>query len=167
MFITDVVIISITIISSFLGWSKGFVKEFLSLSKWLISSYIAFISFEKTKLLLSNYFKDSLILEVVAASSIFILVFIILSMIVNFLSKIISLGSLGLIDKILGFIFGFIRILLIFSLLIILYESIFLNSDQPQWMIESFLIDHIKNITNFFQNKFLEFNLNDNIISRN
>ena len=63
MAIFDFIFLTLTIFSSFLGLSRGFVKEFLSLIKWLSSLYIAFISFEKTKIILSNFLKDSEILD--------------------------------------------------------------------------------------------------------
>ena len=86
--IADFVFISLAIFSSLLGLSRGFIKEFLSLSKWLLSLYISLISFEKTKIILSGYLKDTAILDLIAGVSAFLLSFLILSIIFNFLSKI-------------------------------------------------------------------------------
>ena len=61
--IVDFIIISLAIFSSLLGLSRGFIKEFLSLTKWLLSIYLAFISFEKTKIILSSFLKDSAVLD--------------------------------------------------------------------------------------------------------
>ena len=105
MAIFDIIIISLTLISSLLGLSRGFIKELLSTSKWLLASFVAYISFEKTKIILSKFLKDSAILDLIAGGSIFILIFVLLSIIFNFLSKIINTGSLGTIDKLLGFFF--------------------------------------------------------------
>ena len=113
--IVDFIIISLAIFSSLLGLSRGFIKEFLSLTKWLLSIYLAFISFEKTKIILSSFLKDSAVLDLIAAASVFLLMFLILSIIFNFLSKILSLKGIDFIDKSLGFLFGFIRIILIYS----------------------------------------------------
>ena len=85
--IADFVFISLAIFSSLLGLSRGFIKEFLSLSKWLLSLYISLISFEKTKIILSGYLKDTAILDLIAGVSAFLLSFLILSIIFNFLSK--------------------------------------------------------------------------------
>ena len=75
MVIFDIITISLTLISSLLGLSRGFIKELLSTSKWLLASFVAFISFEKTKIILSKFFKDSAILDLIAGGSIFILTF--------------------------------------------------------------------------------------------
>ena len=123
--IVDFIIISLAIFSSLLGLSRGFIKEFLSLTKWLLSIYLAFISFEKTKIILSSFLKDSAVLDLIAAASVFLLMFLILSIIFNFLSKILSLKGIDFIDKSLGFLFGFIRMILIYSLIFIIYTDIF------------------------------------------
>ena len=79
--IVDFIFLSLTIFSSLLGLSRGFVKEFLSLTKWFISAYLSYLSFEKAKIVLSGFLKDTAILDVIAAATVFILVFIILSII--------------------------------------------------------------------------------------
>ena len=59
--IVDFIFLSLTIFSSLLGLSRGFVKEFLSLTKWFISAYLSYLSFEKAKILRSEIHKDSTI----------------------------------------------------------------------------------------------------------
>ena len=70
----------------------------------------------------------------------------------------------GFIDKTLGFIFGFVRIVLIFSLLSIIYNSIFFNLDKPKWMSNSLLIENIELISKYLQNKFLDYEFNVTMI---
>ena len=53
--IVDFIFLSLAIVSSLLGLSRGFVKEFLSLTKWFLSVYISYISFEKTKIIFSSF----------------------------------------------------------------------------------------------------------------
>jgi len=75
--VVDFIFFSLTIFSSLIGLSRGFVKEFLSLTKWLLSLYIAFVSFEKTKIILSSFLKDTEIIDLIAAISTFLLTFLI------------------------------------------------------------------------------------------
>ena len=163
--IVDFIFLSLTIFSSLLGLSRGFVKEFLSLTKWFISAYLSYISFEKAKIVLSGFLKDTAILDVIAAATVFILVFIILSIIFNFLSKILSIKGIDFIDKTLGFLFGFIRMILIFSLLFIIYTDIFYNQEKPRWFNDSYSIKYIEKVSIYFKKKFLEFNLNNDMIT--
>jgi len=164
MTVVDFIFLSLTIFSSLLGLSRGFVKEFLSLTKWLLSLYIAFISFEKTKIILSGFLKDTEILDLITAISVFVLAFLILTFIFNFLFKFLSIKKIGFIDKSLGCLFGFSRMILIFSILLIIYNDIFYNEKKPEWFNDSYSIKYIEKVSIYFKKKFLEFNSN-NVIS--
>ena len=128
--IADFIILFLTGVSALLGLSRGFVKEFLSLAKWVSSLYLAFLSYEKTKTILSSFLKESEVLDLLAASISFILIFLILSIIFNFLSRILTIKGIDFIDKFFGFVFGFLRMILIFSLLFIIYTDIFHNLEN-------------------------------------
>ena len=163
--VVDFIFLSLTIFSSLIGLSRGFVKEFLSLTKWLLSLYIAFVSFEKTKIILSSFLKDTEIIDLIAAISTFLLIFLILSLIFNFVSKFLSLKGIGFIDKSLGFLFGSLRMILIFSLIFIIYTDIFYNQEKPTWFNDSYSIEYIDKLSDYLKKKFLEFNLNNDIIT--
>ena len=163
--VVDFIFFSLTIFSSLIGLSRGFVKEFLSLTKWLLSLYIAFVSFEKTKIILSSFLKDTEIIDLIAAISTFLLTFLILSFIFNFVSKFLSLKGIGFIDKSLGFLFGSLRMILIFSLIFIIYTDIFYNQEKPTWFNDSYSIEYIDKLSDYLKKKFLEFNLNNDIIT--
>ena len=163
--VVDFIFLSLTIFSSLIGLSRGFVKEFLSLTKWLLSLYIAFVSFEKTKIILSSFLKDTEIIDLIAAISTFLLTFLILSFIFNFVSKFLSLKGIGFIDKSLGFLFGSLRMILIFSLIFIIYTDIFYNQEKPTWFNDSYSIEYIDKLSDYLKKKFLEFNLNNDIIT--
>ena len=163
--VVDFIFFSLTIFSSLIGLSRGFIKEFLSLTKWLLSLYIAFVSFEKTKIILSSFLKDTEIIDLIAAISTFLLTFLILSFIFNFVSKFLSLKGIGFIDKSLGFLFGSLRMILIFSLIFIIYTDIFYNQEKPTWFNDSYSIEYIDKLSAYLKKKFLEFNLNNDIIT--
>jgi len=163
--VVDFIFLSLTIFSSLIGLSRGFIKEFLSLTKWLLSLYIAFVSFEKTKIILSSFLKDTEIIDLIAAISTFLLTFLILSFIFNFVSKFLSLKGIGFIDKSLGFLFGSLRMILIFSLIFIIYTDIFYNQEKPTWFNDSYSIEYIDKLSDYLKKKFLEFNLNNDIIT--
>ena len=163
--IADFIILFLTGVSALLGLSRGFVKEFLSLAKWVSSLYLAFLSYEKTKTILSSFLKDTEILDLIAAISTFLLTFLILSLIFNFLSKFLSLKGISFIDKSLGFLFGLLRMILIFCLIFIIYTDVFYNQEKPSWFNDSYSIKYVEKLSIYFKKKFLEFNLNNDIIT--
>tara|TARA_Y100000590_G_C15403696_1_gene894836 strand:- start:306 stop:803 length:498 start_codon:yes stop_codon:yes gene_type:complete len=163
--IADFIFLSLTIVSSLLGLSRGFVKEFLSLTKWVLSIYFAYISFEKTKIILSSFLKDTAILDLIAAATAFLLVFIILSVIFNFLSRILSIKGIDFIDKTFGCLFGLARILLIFCLTFIIYTEIFSNVERPSWFNDSYSIKYIENMSDYLKKKFFELSVKNDMIT--
>ena len=163
--IADFIILFLTGVSALLGLSRGFVKEFLSLAKWVSSLYLACLSYEKTKSILSSFLKESEVLDLLAASISFILIFLILSIIFNFLSRILTIKGIDFIDKFFGFVFGFLRMILIFSLLFIIYTDIFHNLEKPTWFNDSYSIKYIDKVSFYLKKKFLEFNPNNDIIT--
>ena len=165
MVITDIIVILLTAISCLLGLSRGFIKELLSSSKWLLSAYFAFIFLGKTKIFLSKFLKDSAIIDLIAGGLIFILSFFLLSIIFNFLSKILRTGDLGILDKTLGLLFGFARIVIVLSLALIIYNYIFFNHAKPVWITDSVSIKYIEKVNKYFENKFLDINLKNDIIT--
>ena len=163
--VVDIIIVSLTIFSSLLGLSRGFVKEFFSLTKLLISLYVSYISLEKTKSILSTFLKDSPILDLIAGGSVFLLVFFLLSIIFNFITKIVDLKSFSFLDKGMGLIFGFARMIVILSLISIIYSDLFYNEEKPQWFTDSFTIEYIEKVSIYLEKKFLDINLNNDIIT--
>ena len=54
---------------------------------------------------------------------------------------------------------------LIFSLLFIIYTDIFYNVEKPRWLHDSYSIEYIEKVSIYFKKKFLEFNLNNDMIT--
>ncbi len=161
----DIIFFSLTIISSLLGLSRGLVKEFLSLAKWVISLYLAFVSLDKVKLFLSNYLKETALIDLISGIIIFSFFYIILSILFNFISKLFSMKSLAIVDKTLGCFFGFLRMILIFSLIFIIYSDVFYNTEKPNWLNDSYSIKYIEKVSIYIKKKILDLNLKNDIIT--
>ena len=138
----DYSIITIILISLVLGCFRGFVRELLALSGWVLAFYCA------------NYFSDSLyalipfelesnVKYIAAYISIFLLILIFASLIIKVFNRFVKSVGLGLSNFLLGGIFGFIRgVLIIFILIMVLERTSF--SANPGWA-NSIYIPIIKN----------------------
>ncbi len=138
----DYSIITIVFISLVLGCFRGFVRELLALSGWILAFYCA------------NYFSDSLyslipfdldsnVKYIAAYISIFIVILIFASLVIKLFNRFVKNVGLGLSNFIIGGAFGFIRgVLIIFILSIVLEKTSF--SVNPGW-IKSIYIPIIKN----------------------
>ncbi|MBL4807333.1 MAG: CvpA family protein [Rhodobacteraceae bacterium] len=114
--IFDGIVAGIILISGFLAFSRGVVREVLSIGAWVGAAVIAFIfapgSYELVYEIpiISGFVGDSCnIALIVAFAVIFILALIVISLFTPLLAGIISGSALGIIDKGFGFLFGLAR----------------------------------------------------------
>lgn len=109
MTILDYIVIGIGFISVFLGITRGVIKEVISLAGWFIAFYVASRYAESFEPLLPRVIEDPSLRML----SLFVVVFFIVLLLVMFcsilLSKLIRSVGLGLIDRVLGSIFGLAR----------------------------------------------------------
>ena len=111
--IIDLILIFSMIVSGGLALFQGFFKEFLALLGWLI----AFINIKIFMPLLSqpleNILVNDVLRDIIIISLIFISTLIIWRIISLPILKIFKSASIGYLDKLLGFLFGIARILIL------------------------------------------------------
>ncbi len=129
--IIDGIVIAILLISGFLAFSRGIVREVLSIAGWAGAAVIAFIFAPQGKDLVyeipvvSGFVGDSCnIALIVSFAVIFVLALIVISLFTPLLAGIISGSALGLIDKGLGFLFGLARGVLLVIVGLFVYDTL-------------------------------------------
>lgn len=117
----DVVILIILAIYGLTGFFKGFVRSLISLIGFITAVYLSFRFFLPLANFMHAYLGFSLeILSVLSFIFLFLLIVIIASLIGNKIHGMLSKTSLGLINRIIGVIFGLLKGMVILSLLIAL-----------------------------------------------
>lgn len=150
--ILDFALVITLVISTVVGFFRGFVSEILSLLVWVMAFWATF-SFDNT---LSIYFISSIESEAsrVWLSRLLILVAVLLigGIVNKLLSKIVSWKFSG--NLFFGTLFGFFRGLVLITIIILILEDTrFYN--EP-WVQDAMFLEHAENISNFFYNLFLE-----------
>ena len=141
----DIIFLIIILISTALALFHGAVSETLSLSVWVFS----IIATKDYSSYFNKYLSNSITNTTIRTIVIFVIFFILFSIIVTIfkkvLKKIIKFIGLGSLDFILGIIFGFIRGILICSVLVLFIEGMHLdpNSKWKQSKINYFLLPSI------------------------
>ena len=134
---TDIIIIILTIVSMIYGYSRGLIKEILSILSILVSVYISINVYPD----ISFFIKDYIEMAVLADSISFALMFLFLYSLINICSNLIVSSIVNtpirILDKNFGILFGFFRALLIFSLLNILLYWTLWNKNVPEWLNNS------------------------------
>lgn len=139
----DIAILVLIFLSALVGFIRGFVKEALSLTTWVVAIVLAFVFSEElaTHLPFVSH-------ELARKALSFILIFVAVIMVGSLISYMINKGihaiGMGGLDRILGGAFGVIRGALVVTLLVLLLGLGFLGvADYAPWQ-KSALVPHFK-----------------------
>ncbi len=142
--IVDFVVLGILLISGVIAWHRGFLKETLSVSAWLIASLAAVTVWPTTRPFVRAFVNPDYLADVLALVGFFFILLIPISFISFRLSEIVRGSRAGPLDKSLGFVFGLARGLLVVGLAYVIFSSLASPKDQPKWMTEARLLPVIK-----------------------
>lgn len=122
----------VILISAILAYSRGLVREILSIAGWVLAAIVAYILTPAAEPLVkeipvvSDIIGDSCVLSLmVAFALIFAIALIIISIFTPLFSGMVQKSAVGGVDQGLGFLFGVARGLLLVLIAFILYDTIF------------------------------------------
>ena len=138
----DVIVLIVLVLSTLLAWSRGIVREGMSILGWLVALLVALkFAYAVVPLieglpLIKDYLAGSCELLTGAAFVVlFVAGMITMALITPLLTGFIQNSALSAFDGGLGALFGFARGVAIIVLLIILYDN-FVKASSPLTMIE-------------------------------
>jgi len=114
----DIVILAILAISLLVGFFRGFVKEALSIVTWVVSIWLALRFYKEAGEFFSGLIGQEFLRNIAGFAAIFIASLMVLSMVSFLVGKIVSKTGIKGTDRVLGFIFGFVRAVLIIVLIL-------------------------------------------------
>ncbi|MBC8312640.1 MAG: CvpA family protein [Candidatus Cloacimonetes bacterium] len=125
-----------------LGMQKGFLEGMARLLGWIIALIFA-IRFGPQ---VSDYLKDTFsisanIVNIIAAIIVFVAVIILINILVSLLQKIVKILRLGFADRILGFIFGGAKALIIIFILSFLIQWLPIGEKNKKIITDSEVIN--------------------------
>lgn len=143
----DIVILLIALVSVLVGFFRGFVREALSLVTWIVSIWLALRFYPQAAELFRDvgFLKQELLRNIAGFATVFIVCILLLSMISFLINKVVTKTGIKGTDRVLGFIFGIARALLIVVALLLVGQS--LNLSELQIWQDSKLIPHFSPIT--------------------
>ena len=133
----DLLILVVTIISMFYGYVRGLIKETLSILSIFISGYLSTILYPEISLFIKEYIDMIILADGISFVVLFILIYSFISILSNFIVKSVYNTPIKILDKNFGIIFGFVRSLLIFSILNILLIWVFWKNTIPTYINEA------------------------------
>ena len=134
------------------GFLKGLVKELASILGIIFGIYLAknYYTFLDQKLYLL-FESEANYLSLISAVIIFLLTIMIFKIVASFLTKFLKLIALGLLNKIIGAIFGVLKSLLILCVIIFVFSKInnAVNIIENDKLQESLIYTEIERINKF------------------
>ena len=139
--IIDAVVAGIIVLSAILAYSRGFVREAMSILGWIIAAIVGFVLAPAVQPLVreipkvGDFLGDSCELSIIVAfAAVFAVALVVISLFTPLLSGTIRHSALGGIDQGLGFLFGVARGVVLVAVALIVYDRI--AAAEPVAMIE-------------------------------
>jgi membrane protein required for colicin V production len=146
----DVALIAVAFISGLLAMYRGFARELLSILSWIAAAGVGYWIFATKKDMTAEIAAQTSLPPQVATIAVAVVVALIVLIIVHLITARISDAILdsqvGMIDRILGFIFGVLRGFLLFVIPYMAYEA-FISPDkekQHPMVRDAYFRDYVK-----------------------
>ena len=135
--ILDIILIALMLISGFLAMVRGFSREILSISSWVIAIIAAIYLYPVFEPYVAEYTvsvtSNELVPKIVSGAIVFLITLILVSLITLKIADFIVDSRVGALDRTLGFIFGAARGVLLVVVLLMFYINFF-PDNQPSWV---------------------------------
>lgn len=145
----DLAIASIIVLSALISLMRGFVREAISLTTWIVAAWVAIRFYDLLANQLAAYIHTPSLQAVVAFAILFIATLIIGGLINVLFSRLVEQTGLSGTDRLLGLIFGIARGILLVAVLILLGSM--MDLPQDPWWSASQLIPHFQGLVTWLQ----------------
>ena len=149
---TDFIVMLLILLTMLRGYLRGFVKEFLSIFSIFFSGYISIYFYPNISLFIKTYIEMGVISDIISLSILFFFLYSCCSIIIKNLTKKINNTSLEIFDKNFGIIFGFVKAMILLSILNIILLITIWKESYPSWIIESKSLNLVRYGSNILVN---------------
>ncbi len=150
--ILDAILIAIALISGLLAMYRGLSRELLSILSWIVAggAVIYFVVFHKA--FAQDIAKQTTfplpVIQIAIGAVLFLIVLIIVHLITARIADSILESRVGMIDRILGFVFGVLRGFILVVIPYMFVAEFFPPDKQPPWVRQSQSITMIQGTGN-------------------
>jgi len=145
----DAALLAVCFISGLLAMYRGFAREMLSIVSWAVAAaaVLYFVIFHKpfAQDMAQQMGTQVAVAQIVVGAVIFLIVLIVVHLVTARLSDTILDSRIGMIDRVLGFLFGVVRGFVLVVIPYMFYEAFFPEPNmQVAWVKESKTLPYIK-----------------------
>ncbi len=140
----DAILFALMLVSALLAMVRGFSREILSVISWLVAAVAAFLFYKPLTPYFAEYISSDTVAMAASAAAIFLVTLIIVSYITLRIADFIIDSRIGALDRVLGFVFGAVR-----GLLLVVVAMLFFNwlapENQPEWVANAWSKPYLDN----------------------
>jgi membrane protein required for colicin V production len=145
----DAALIAVCFISGLLAMYRGFAREMLSIVSWAVAAgaVLYFVLFHKpfAQEMAQQMGTQVAVAQIVVGAVIFLIVLIVVHLITARISDTILDSRIGMVDRVLGFLFGVVRGFILIVIPYMFYEAFFPDPNQHlPWVREAKSLPYIK-----------------------
>lgn len=163
----DAALLALGLISALLAMYRGLMRELLSIVSWVVAAGIAYLAFKKAQETVGIEIgkqlgiagnNGAMVGGALIAAVTFLVVLIIVHLVTTRISDAILDSSVGLIDRILGFVFGFLRGALIMVIVFMIYEGFYPEKEkQFAWVQQSKTLPYVRGPGNWIKGMLMQY----------
>jgi len=145
----DAALIAVCFISGLLAMYRGFTREMLSIVSWVVAAaaVLYFVLYHKpfAQEMADKMGTQVAVAQIVVGAVIFLIVLIVVHLITARISDAILDSRVGMVDRVLGFLFGVARGFILIVIPYMFYEAFFPDPNQHYlWVREAKSLPYIK-----------------------
>ncbi len=133
----DIVLIVVMLVSGLLAMVRGFMREILSITAWILAAGATLYSYGKLMPLATGYFNSTMIAAIAVVGGVFLATLLVVSVITIRLSDMVLDSRVGALDRTLGFLFGLARGLIIVVVAYTFFDWLVPDRSKPDWVMHA------------------------------
>lgn len=130
----DIVLIVVMLISALLAMVRGFMREVLSITAWILAAAATLYSYGKLLPYAKEYFNSDIVAAVAVVGGVFLITLLVVSVLTIKVSDMVLDSRVGALDRTLGFLFGLGRGLIIVVVAFQFFTWLVPDRSQPEWV---------------------------------
>ncbi len=130
----DIVLIVVMLISGLLAMVRGFMREVLSITAWILAAAVTLYSYGKLLPYAKEYFNSDLVAAIAVVGGVFVITLLVVSVLTIRVSDMVLDSRVGALDRTLGFLFGLGRGLIIVVVAFQFFIWLVPDHSQPEWV---------------------------------
>jgi membrane protein required for colicin V production len=133
----DIILIVVMLVSALLAMVRGFMREVLAITAWVLAAVATLYSYGKILPLATSYFNSTVVATIAVVGGVFLVTLLVVSVLTIRISDMVLDSRVGALDRTLGFLFGLARGLVIVVIAYMFFDWLVPDRSKPEWVLQA------------------------------